>query len=118
MQKKRPIAVTILSWLYIVVGIAGLAFHFSQYKLQHPFEYDIVWIAVVEILAVIAGVYMLRGSNWARWLAIAWIAFHVIISIHGPLQPLIVHSLLLAVFAYFLFNRVAKEYFAARNQTN
>ena len=112
---KRPIAVTLISVLYIVTGIGGLAFHLSKYKIQHPFEYDIVWIAIVEIAAMIAGFYMLRGKNWARWLALAWMAFHVVISIHGPLQTLIVHSLLFTIFACFLFNRSAKEYFTGGN---
>ena len=115
-MKKRPIAVTVISCLYIVTGIAGLVFHLSKYKIQHLFEYDIVLIVLVEIAALLAGIFMLRGSNWARWLAIAWMAFHVIISIHGPLQQLIVHSLLLVVFAYFLFNRRAKEYFSGGNK--
>lgn len=112
MTRKRPIAVIIISCIYIVTGIAGLVFHLSKYRIQHPFEYDIVWIAIVEILAMVAGAYMLRGKNWARWLAVAWMAFHVVISIHSPLQQLIVHSLLLVIFAYFLFNRTAKEYFS------
>ncbi|HEY1464873.1 MAG TPA: hypothetical protein VGF44_15765 [Terriglobales bacterium] len=115
-MNKRPLAVTLISWLYIITGVAGLAFHLSKYKIQHPLEYDIVWIAIVEILAMIAGGYMLRGKNWARWLAIAWMAFHVIISVRGPLDQLIVHSLLLLVFAYFLFNRTAKRYFSSGYQ--
>ena len=115
-MKKRPIAVTILSWLYIVVGIAGLAFHLSQYKLQHPFEYDIVWIAVVEILAVIAGVYMLRGSNWARWLAVTWMALHVGISFFDWRNKLAVHLVLFGLITYALFRADAREYFCQREK--
>lgn len=118
MTSKRPIAVIIISCIYIVTGIAGLVFHLSKYKIQRPFEYDIVLIVLVEIAALLAGIFMLRGRNWARWLAGAWMAFHVVISIHGSLQQLIVHSLLLVIFAYFLFNRSAKEYFAGGSSPN
>lgn len=112
-MNKRPIAVTIISVIYIVTGVLGLAFHLSQYKIRHPFEYDIVWIALVEIAAIIAGTFMLQGNNWARWLAIAWIAFHVGLSIFHPWHELAIHSVLFIMIVYFLFNRLANEYFRA-----
>ena len=115
-MNNRPIAVTVIACLYILTGIVGLAFHLSKYKIQHPFQYDIVWIAIVEIAAIVAGIFMLRGNNWARWLAIAWIIFHVALSIFHPLGELLAHSLLFVVFAYFLFNRSAKQYFVSENQ--
>ena len=36
-------------------------------------------IALFELLAVLAGVFLLKGRNWARWLLLLWIAFHVIL---------------------------------------
>ncbi len=36
---------------------------------------------------------MLRGSNWARWLALAWIAFHVFLSFLHSWQQVLVHCL-------------------------
>lgn len=110
-MNKCPLAVTIISWLYIVTGVLGLAFHFSEYRIQRPFEYDIVWIALVEIAAIVAGIFMLRGNNWARWLAAAWIVFHVGLSVFHPWHELAIHSLLFIVIAYLLFNRQAKKYF-------
>ena len=49
------------------------AYHFSE--LRQP---EGVWVGLTELLAILSGVFMLRGQNWARWLALAWIAFHVI----------------------------------------
>jgi len=108
---KKSLAVIIISVVYIITGVLGLAVHLSQYKIQHPFEYDIVWIALVEIAAIVAGIFMLRGHNWARWLALAWITFHVGLSIFHPWQELAMHSLLFILIVFFLFNRSAKEYF-------
>lgn len=109
--KRRPLPVTILSLALIVTGAAGLAFHLTDFKAQHPFPYDVVWISLVRLIAVVCGVYMLRAGNWARWLSLAWIAFHVILSIfHSPLQ-LEVHILVFAAFAYFLFRPRTNEYF-------
>ncbi|HEY1801315.1 MAG TPA: hypothetical protein VGG46_10315 [Terriglobales bacterium] len=111
MARNRPIAVSVISGVYIVVGVVALAFHLSQYTIQHPFQYDIVWIVLVELAAIVSGAFMLRAKNWARWLAIAWIAFHVGRSLFHPVRELLIHSVLCIVIAYFLFNRPAREYF-------
>jgi hypothetical protein len=62
---------------------------------------------------VIAGVYMLRGANWARWLAIAWIAFHVGVSYFHSWGEMAMHAAILVVFAYILLRPAAAEYFCA-----
>jgi len=61
-------------------------------------------------------VYMLLGRNWARWLGLAWIAFHVIISAFHSAQELVIHGLLLALFAYFLLRPSASAYFRAEGR--
>ena len=54
---------------------------------------------------------MLRGSNWARWLLIVWLGYHVALSVfHAPFE-LVVHSLLFAAVLYFLFRPQATAYF-------
>lgn len=58
-----------------------------------------------------APVFMLQGRNWARRLALAWIAFHVAISFFDSLQKAAVHGLLLVLIAYFLFRPDARTYF-------
>ena len=54
---------------------------------------------------------MLRGCNWARWLALAWIAFHVVLSAFHSLPEFALHAVLCAVFAYFLLRPDAALYF-------
>jgi hypothetical protein len=62
-------------------------------------------------MAIVAGAFMLRGSNWARWLAMVWIASHVVISIfHSPFE-LALHIVVCALFAWFLFRPLATLYF-------
>ena len=113
-MKKRPISVTIVSWVYIVAGIGGIAAHASELDLRHPFSNDVVLALIVRLLAVVAGTFMLRGANWARWLAIVWIAFHVVLSAFHSFPSAAFHALLLAVFAYFLCRGQANTYFHAR----
>jgi len=105
-MRKRPLAVTALAGLYIVVGIVGFVGHFTE---RH--EPDWIWIAVTEIAAVVCGAFMLRRHNWARWLAVAWIAFHVAISVGHPIGELAVHIFFLVAIAYLLFRRDAAAYF-------
>ncbi len=113
-SKKRPIAITILGWLFIAVGALSTAAHYANFRAQRPMVNEVVWITTLGSAAVVAGAYMLRGHNWARWLALAWIAAHVVISAFHPLQELIVHGALFLLFSYFLFRREAREYFAGQ----
>ncbi len=112
-MNKRPISVTVISCVFVAAGGIGLAYHLLEFKVQHPFQYDIVWISVVRLMAIICGVYMLRGRNWARWLTLVWLTYHVILSGFHSLPELVTHSLLLGVFAYFLFRPQATVYFRA-----
>jgi hypothetical protein len=112
-MNKRPIAVIVIGCLYIATGVIALASHLTDFKPQHPFQYDIVWMALVNLTAIVCGAYLLRGHNWARWLALAWIGFHVALSIFHPPIELLVHSLLFIAVLYFLFRPRATQYFRA-----
>src|SRR6266850_4802258 len=113
-MNKRPLSITVISWLFVAAGAIGLAYHATEFKAGRPFQYDVVWVSLVRLLAILCGVFMLRGSNWARWLLLVWIAFHVILSALHSLSALVVHSLLFAVIAYFLFRPQAVTYFRGR----
>jgi hypothetical protein len=41
-------------------------------------------IEFTELLALIAGIFRLRRHDWARWLALAWMAFHVKLTAFPP----------------------------------
>ncbi len=110
-MKKRPLPVTVLSFLIAGAGLVGFVYHLSDFNARHPFQNDAVWIGLVRLVAIVCGVYMIRGSNWARWLAMVWIGFHVVVSSFHSLQEFVFHGLLFAVFAYFLFRPQSAEYF-------
>lgn len=110
-MSKRPQSVTVISWLFLVTGIVGTAYHATEFKAGGPFQYDVLWVCLVRLLAIVCGVFMLRGHNWARWLLVLWIAFHVILSGLHSTSKLVVHSLLMAVVTYFLFRSRASAYF-------
>ena len=76
-MNKRPLSVTIIGWAYIVMGAIGFAYHFAEFKARHPLQPEIAWVELLRLIAIVCGVYMLRRHNWARWLALPWIAYHV-----------------------------------------
>jgi hypothetical protein len=110
-MKKRPLSVTILAVILAAAGIVGLIYHLTEIKTVSPFPWEVLWVSVVRLVAIVAGVFMLRGRNWARWVAIAWIGFHVGISAFHSAREVVMHAILFAVFAYFLFRRVGSMYF-------
>ncbi len=105
---KRPVSVLIVGSLYIAVGAIGFAYYFPQ---MIALQRDTVWIELTELLAVIAGIFMLRGHNWARWLALIWMSFHVAISF-PVLRQIAIHSAIFAGIAWVLFRLDARQYFA------
>lgn len=110
-MNKRPLWVTIISYLYVAAGVVGILYHASELKAQHPFQSDVIWVLLLRLTAIVSGVFMLRGRNWARWLAVVWIAYHVILSGFHSLNELAVHAVLLAASTYVLFRPGATKYF-------
>jgi hypothetical protein len=105
---KRPVSVWILSCLYIAVGTIGFAYHFPELVAHQK---DSLWIELTEMLAIVSGVFMLRGHNWARWLALIWMAFHVAISFPAY-RLMAIHLAIFAGIAWVLFSPDTREYFA------
>lgn len=105
--KKRPLPVVLIACLYLIVGVGG--FLLNLHAFGKP---DFFWIEITEVLAVIAGIFMLLGQSWARWLALLWMAFHVAISFEAP-RNLVVHSLFFILIAWVLLRQEARQYFRA-----
>ena len=54
---------------------------------------------------------MLRGQNYERWLALAWIAFQVVLTIFHNLAELAIHALFFAALVISIFRSTANRYF-------
>jgi uncharacterized membrane protein YadS len=107
-SNNRPFSVTGVAWLYIAVGAIALTYHSPELLQGHS---DAFLIEFVELLALIAGVFMLRRHNWARWLALAWAAFHVVLTAFPPFHGLVVHILIFAGIAIILLRSDSAQYF-------
>ena len=106
--RPRPVAVLLVSVLYMVVGAVGLAVHLPTVIGRQP---NSLWIELTELIALIAGVFLFRGRNWARWLAVIWMAFHVAIS-YPVLRQFVMHSIIFALIVWALFIPSSRRYFS------
>src|SRR5258708_22315263 len=104
---KRPLPVTIIGCLFVVAGLIGLLYHLSE----SPLDHWIVLIAIVRIIAVVGGAFLLMAHNWARWLMLAWLAFNVRVSAFHSLSELIAHVVLLMIVGYVLLRPPTSKYF-------
>ncbi|HEX3739412.1 MAG TPA: hypothetical protein VHV29_06770 [Terriglobales bacterium] len=106
---RRPVAILLVSYLYMAVGAVGFVVNFTKLR---ALQQDSIWIELTESLAFIAGLYMFRGRNWARWLALGWMAFHVAISF-PVIRQVLTHSIMFALIAWALFRPDARRYFTS-----
>jgi hypothetical protein len=110
---KRPLLVTLVACVYILVGTIGFLYHFGEFWRTRAFHWDFVVTELSELLAVLFGIFLLRGQNWARWGALAWMLFHVVISAFGAFREFAVHALICVVITWCLFRPEAARYFGA-----
>ena len=111
---RRPRSITIISWFFLLFGsialISGLLPPDSLTLAQLKGHW---MVHLSRLLAIVSGLFMLRGHNWARWLLVLWMAFHIVLSaLHSAFQ-LLIHVAIFAVILYFLFRRSASSYFSA-----
>lgn len=112
-MKKRPIPIIIVSILFILVGVAGFASHLKELSDK---LYETIWVLFVEVLAVTCGVLLVFKIGWARWLAIAWLLYHVIISAFNSTAEMIAHIVFLIIISVLLFLPVSSTYFLSKSK--
>src|SRR5690348_11907196 len=119
-MSKRPRSITVISWIFIAFGtislltsllpkLPGAEEHVAEFRTQHPFQFAFLYVG--PVLAIVCGVFMLRGFNWARWLLVVWFGYKVFgNALHSPMK-LLIPALLFGVAIYFLFRPQASAYF-------
>ena len=114
---RRPISVTVIGSLFMLVGLIATAFWFRQFLgTAPPSDEKMIWLAVaINLLAGFAGVGLLRGRNWARWMVVAWMASHVVLSLWHSVFEVCAHAVMLALLWFFLFKSRAALFFSDRS---
>lgn len=109
-MKHRPLSITITGYLFIAAGLTGIAYHATEINVHHLLEGDLLWALLVRLLAVVGGGLLLRGSNPGRWLLLAWLAYHVVLSAFHSTGEMAMHALLLVIIAYVLYRPPASAF--------
>lgn len=115
-MKKRPIPVIIVAVLFILVGCMGFVYHFNDLDDVSISVYESIWVLFLRILAIVCGILLLYRINWARWLAIAWLAYHVVIGAFNSTEQMITHIVFLTLVTILLFLPASAAYFKKQKQ--
>jgi hypothetical protein len=107
MTPRRPLAIALVGWLFIAVGCGSIARGAYQFLTTAGVtNHDLLDLGLVELtgfLAALGGAYVLRGRLWARWLILAWMGFHVILSLGHSRSELVIHSVVFVALAMVFF---------------
>jgi hypothetical protein len=122
---SRPRAITVVAWLFIVVGAAGLLNDLWPLVTSHASEQlarlksdgfaDLAPAWGLRLLAIVGGVALLRGQNWARWMLAVWMLAHVGISMFHSVAETVSHVVIFAPAFYILFRSSASTFFGGGN---
>ena len=113
-MKKRPLPVIIVAMLFIVAGCVGFAYHFKELFEPHARFNEIGWVQLVRIIAIVCGILLLLSVNWARWLAVAWLLYHVFISAFHSTSEMIFHIVILLLVVVLLYLPKSSAFFRSR----
>jgi hypothetical protein len=117
----RPRAITFVAWVFIIVGAAGIlndiwplltsdaGLQLAKLKAEGLGDIGPAW--ATRLLAVGGGSGLLLGRNWARWLLVAWMLFHIGLSVLHSLPEVLMHAVIFAPLLYFMFRRSSEPYF-------
>lgn len=115
-MKNRPLPVMVVSLLFILAGGVGFVYHVSDIFKPGGLSYAFILIQFLSILAVACGILLLFRMNRARWLALAWMAYHVIISAFNSISEMIAHFVFLIIISVLLFLPASSAYFQRKNK--
>ncbi|HEY1870179.1 MAG TPA: hypothetical protein VGG71_03930 [Chitinophagaceae bacterium] len=115
-MKKPPLPVIIVSVLFILTGCIGFAAHIKDLFASNSKLYESIGVLLLETLAVACGFLLLSRINWARWLAIAWLACHIAISALNSVSQTIAHIVFFIVVTILLYLPVSSKYFHKKNE--
>jgi hypothetical protein len=111
-------SVTLVACVFVLAGAVGIAYH-ARDLVDPGFQVGTVWVLLLRLAAIVAGVFLLRGANWARVLAVAWMAYHVVLSAFHTMPELLAHLVFLTVIVAVLLHPSAAAFFVrAKREKN
>jgi hypothetical protein len=118
---KRPISVTVIAWLLLVVSSLSLVAvvfdpHTPELMANRLLPVPVLYfkVFVTALIYMLSGIFMLRGARWARMLYLVWGGIVSTSSLleSVPKLELITEFLIYAIIVFFLFRPKASAYFS------
>ena len=110
---KRPLTVTLIAFVFIIAGISGIVYHAPEWK-EIGLHRETIWAFVVRLTAILAGIFLLKASNIARWVLVGWMVYHVVLSFYHSTAELVMHIAVTIVVVIALFNPKTNLFFNRR----
>ena len=110
-MKSPPLPVLIVAIALILAGVVGFFYHFKDFADPAEKIYVVVLVELLRIVAVVSGILLLRANNSGRWLSIAWVLLHVVISVFNSMAQTITHIVVLLIVCILLFLPMSSLYF-------
>ncbi len=124
--QRLPTAVRVFSWVLIVTSVVTLlsiavanlltqeehVAGLEEYGPPGLFRNVFGWAGLSVML--IAGRFMLKGANWARWLYVIWGAVSIalcLVTFYGPILLLVPGLIFYAIFVGLLFQSESTAFF-------
>ena len=109
--KKRPIFTVVIGVVFIATGLLEIWRGATPLTsgAAHLTGEDFAVLSI-GIAALLGGIFVLKGRDWARWLLAIWMALHVALSIRDP-YVLLAHLVIFALLLAGLFHPAASSYF-------
>jgi hypothetical protein len=125
-MEKRPISLTIIAWLLIVLSLLALIGVFTMQsnpamtkmveQMHVSLLFEQAWIVIGVIIDLIVAYGIFKAQPWSRVLYVVWGIIGIVVGFYiSPQKAYLVLSLvILVVFSIFLFSAKANDWFAAR----
>lgn len=117
-MKSRPWPIIVVALIFMIAGCAGFIYHFNDMFASGKEALDARWVEALRLAAIVCAILLWMGINWGRWLAIAWIAFHVIISFYHSISEVVSHIIILALITVLLYLPKSTAFFKSKMITS
>jgi hypothetical protein len=125
-MEKRPLSLTIISWVLIVLTALGLVAAFTagsnpaMTKALEQMHMSLAmyqaWVVINSAVTLVCAYGFLKGYPWSRVLYVVWGVIGLVVGYSiSPMKAAVLISLVvLVVVAFFLFRENANDWFQAR----
>lgn len=129
-MKKRPTSVTVIVWLLIVMG--GVSFITLTAMIKNPAAQELMSITPIPltvqyafayaglVMMIVAGIAMLKGCNWARYLYMIWVGVGLVVGLAvSPLRLVLIPQIFVfALVVFLLFRPAATTFFLQKESSH